>query len=404
MAKFANTRWGLSLRDRDLKKIGRDKVDEYLIERAHEALADVDLQEGEIFLDPDFGLRTTVGWVRQKFGVDLTLDDVRGLEPSKIVDLVRERAIETYEQREAEYPIMAGMYRFSSKVSGGHSKLDREALVNWASERFEAEIDIESIKNKQREEIREVLVEHSSSHQKKADDALSEAASQVNLLFGSTENDVTAAEAALKTDSLKLFCDWLKKKYDVRLAPENMRRMTRQDVANKANNAVEDHFRPEMRKMERSLVLQLVDTAWKDHLLAMDHLRSAVNFVGYAQVDPKVEYKREGMRLFDDMWVSLGQRVTDLIFRMEQLDEGFVGSTFVETAATHAQAPSTSEIAQQQEAAIQNSQQQGEVKNDPIRNRDKKVGRNEPCPCGSGKKYKSCCMRNAGGNAYKSAS
>jgi preprotein translocase subunit SecA len=97
------------------------------------------------------------------------------------------------------------------------------------------------------------------------------------------------------------------------------------------------------------------------------------------------------------MWVSLGQRVTDLIFRMEQLDEGFVGSTFVETAATHEQAASASEIAQQQQAAIDSSQQSGEQKSDPIRNRNKKVGRNEPCPCGSGKKYKNCCMRSVVG-------
>ena len=63
--------------------------------------------------------------------------------------------------------------------------------------------------------------------------------------------------------------------------------------------AIEDRYRPEIRRMERHLVLQLVDGGWKDHLLAMDHLRSAVGLVGYAQVDPKVEYKREGRKLFD---------------------------------------------------------------------------------------------------------
>ena len=83
--------------------------------------------------------------------------------------------------------------------------------------------------------------------------------------------------------------------------------------------------------MERALLLQLLDTAWKDHLLAMDHLRSSVGLRGYAQVDPKVEYKREGMRIFEQMWESIGERVTDLVFRMEQLDEGFVGSTWTET-------------------------------------------------------------------------
>ena len=143
--------------------------------------------------------------------------------------------------------------------------------------------------------------------------------------------------------------------------------------------------------MERHLVLQLVDTAWKDHLLTMDHLRSAVGLVGYAQVDPKIEYKREGMKLFDTMWQSLGERATDLIFRMEQLDEGFVGSTWVETEAKHEQAQSASELATQQQQAIDASQ--GDAKTEPIRNRGRHVGRNEPCPCGSGKKYKNCCLR-----------
>jgi preprotein translocase subunit SecA len=97
------------------------------------------------------------------------------------------------------------------------------------------------------------------------------------------------------------------------------------------------------------------------------------------------------MKLFDQMWNSIGERTTDLIFRMEQLDEGFVGSTWVETSAQHDQAASSSDIAAQQEAAIDASQ--GDVRIDPIRNRGKRVGRNEPCPCGSGKKYKVCCMR-----------
>ena len=140
--------------------------------------------------------------------------------------------------------------------------------------------------------------------------------------------------------------------------------------------------------MERQLLLQMVDGAWKDHLLAMDHLRSAVGLVGYAQVDPKVEYKREGRKLFDQMWASIGHRVTDLVFRMEQLDESFVGSTWVETSAVHQAAPTTSEIAQQQEQAIEGSQ--GEAKAETIRNRGGRVGRNDPCPCGSGKKYKNC--------------
>ena len=393
MAKLANSRWGLNLRDRDLKKTGRDGIEEFLVEKAHAAIKNVDLGDGEQFLDPEFGLRSSVAWVKHKYSVDLAMEDVRELELPQIVELVRSRAVESYEHKEAEYPVMAAMYRFGSRVAGGHTKLDREALIAWARERFDVEIDMEDIKNKQREEIRDIIVEHSHSSQKRADQAHAEASQQVEQLFDKVAADVTVAAAGIPDAELQAFCDWSHETYSLDLSPDGMRRMNREDVVNKINNAVEDRYRPEMRRMERSLILQLVDTAWKDHLLAMDHLRSAVSFVGYAQVDPKVEYKREGMRLFDEMWVSLGQRVTDLIFRMEQLDEEFVGSTFVETSAVHEQAPSTSEIAQQQQDAIDASQQRGDDKIDPIRNRNKKVGRNEPCPCGSGKKYKNCCLR-----------
>jgi preprotein translocase subunit SecA len=139
------------------------------------------------------------------------------------------------------------------------------------------------------------------------------------------------------------------------------------------------------------VLLQLVDGAWKDHLLAMDHLRSSIGLVGYAQLDAKVEYKREGMKMFDEMWTSIGDRVTELVYRMEQLDEGFVGSTWKETAAVKDQAPPTSDIAREQQAAIDASQ--GDAKLEPIRNRQKKPGRNDPCWCGSGKKYKNCHLR-----------
>jgi preprotein translocase subunit SecA len=128
----------------------------------------------------------------------------------------------------------------------------------------------------------------------------------------------------------------------------------------------------------------------------MDRLRSSIGLVGYAQVDPKVEYKREGMKLFDLMWKSIGERATELVFRMENLNQEFVGHTWRETSARHDSAMTTSDMARQQQQAIDASQVQSEGKLDPIRNRGQKVGRNDPCPCGSGKKYKNCHMRTDG--------
>ena len=152
--------------------------------------------------------------------------------------------------------------------------------------------------------------------------------------------------------------------------------------------------------MERQILLSIVDEAWKNHLLTMDHLRSSVGLKGYAQLDPKVEYKREGMRLFDAMWESIGERVTDLIFRMESFNEEFIRSTWVE-ATTSRNDPNAASAPRQElespaQLAAESSNQDNESRPDPVRHAEPRVGRNDPCPCGSGKKYKSCCMRKSG--------
>ncbi|MCE9526380.1 MAG: SEC-C domain-containing protein [Planctomycetales bacterium] len=98
------------------------------------------------------------------------------------------------------------------------------------------------------------------------------------------------------------------------------------------------------------------------------------------------------MKLFEQMWQSIDREATDLVFKMERLDEDFVGSTWVETSATHAAPPgATDDYDQTQDENA--SASQADVKPEPIKNRGPRVGRNDPCPCGSGKKYKQCCMR-----------
>jgi preprotein translocase subunit SecA len=396
LAKFANTRWGTNYRDRDLKRIGRDEIEQTLLDKANETIAKIDLSEGARFLDEEFGVRTACAWMRHKFGIELDFDEVHLLEPEALVELAKEKAQAAYDDKEAEYPVMAGLYRFSARTPSGPGRLDREALVAWAQQRFDVDFDLDDLKSKQREDIHALLVEHSRSHQRQADEMLKTAVQKVDELFGEGKSGMTARLAVGGTDGpLKELADWAGAELGSTLTPEDLAPLEQHELEMKICNAVEDRYRPEIRRMERILLLQLVDSAWKDHLLAMDHLRSAVSFVGYAQVDPKVEYKREGMKKFEAMWVSISERTTDLVFRMETLDEGFVSSTWVETAAVHEEAPGTSEIARQQQAAIDASGS-GDKKPEPIRRRGKKVGRNDPCPCGSGKKYKSCCMRKRG--------
>ncbi|EGR2426284.1 preprotein translocase subunit SecA [Vibrio cholerae] len=140
-----------------------------------------------------------------------------------------------------------------------------------------------------------------------------------------------------------------------------------------------------MRNFEKSVMLQTLDTLWKEHLAAMDHLRQGIHLRGYAQKNPKQEYKRESFELFEDLLESLKSDVITVLskVRVQQQEE-------VERmeAQRRAQAEEAARHAQAQHASADDAEQ--DVSNQPMVRDERKVGRNEPCPCGSGKKYKQC--------------
>jgi len=184
---------------------------------------------------------------------------------------------------------------------------------------------------------------------------------------------------------------------DSDLTVEQMAQMPRSELHRLLADAYQGRFRPELREAERALLLEVLDTSWKDHLHFMDHLRQGIGLVGYAQKDPKVEYRREGMKAFDQMWKGIGQQVTGAIFRLEKESPGFVGSLWRITDVRHDAAP-VEEAPLPEEAGGDagipgggKTPEQSSV--EPIRNRETRVGRNDPCPCGSGKKFKHCHMQ-----------
>ncbi|HDZ9161803.1 TPA: preprotein translocase subunit SecA [Vibrio cholerae] len=140
-----------------------------------------------------------------------------------------------------------------------------------------------------------------------------------------------------------------------------------------------------MRNFEKSVMLQTLDTLWKEHLAAMDHLRQGIHLRGYAQKNPKQEYKRESFELFEDLLESLKSDVITVLskVRVQQQEE-------VERmeAQRRAQAEEAARHAQAQHTSADDAEQ--DESNQPMVRDERKVGRNEPCPCGSGKKYKQC--------------
>ena len=123
--------------------------------------------------------------------------------------------------------------------------------------------------------------------------------------------------------------------------------------------------------------LESLDRNWKEHLLNMDHLKEGIGLRGYGQKDPKQEYKREGFELFQD-----------LLFRIRENTLRALCHLRIEKAPTEEEFKHEEQDSDLKYAGGEGG---GDVKKEPVRRKDDKVGRNDPCPCGSGKKYKKCC-------------
>jgi len=139
----------------------------------------------------------------------------------------------------------------------------------------------------------------------------------------------------------------------------------------------------QMRQLERMVLLQMVDTLWKEHLLHMDHLKEGIGLRGYGQKNPLNEYKREGYNLFLQMVEAVKQHTVGNLMRIQIVREDEV-------------ARMEEERRRQREHELEQAKQIGaggpvEVERKPVQRAEDKIGRNALCPCGSGKKYKKCC-------------
>jgi preprotein translocase subunit SecA len=140
-----------------------------------------------------------------------------------------------------------------------------------------------------------------------------------------------------------------------------------------------------MRFQERMIMLHIVDTQWKDHLLAMDHLKEGIGLRGYGQRDPLVEYKKESFVLFEDLMSRIEDDTLRFLFLVQPVDEKKQAEEQERRQRRHQMM-----MAQQQSSAASGGSVATQVKRD-----SPKIGRNDPCPCGSGKKYKKCHGVNA---------
>lgn len=174
-----------------------------------------------------------------------------------------------------------------------------------------------------------------------------------------------------------------------RLKLDELEEMSRDEVQDFLNQMAEESYaqreqlfgEANMRELEKIIMLRVVDNRWMEHLDRMDMLREGIGLLAYGQRNPLIEYKIKGHEMFGQMIDSIQNDIASLIFRVNII--------------TREQQEAMEREAQQRMAAAKQThgdQSDDAVKKQPVKNGEK-VGRNDPCPCGSGKKYKNCCGR-----------
>jgi preprotein translocase subunit SecA len=364
LCKWAMSSFRVNLSPGKIKNQSPEEIEEELASAAAEQIDKKDCSQLVDFLKEDFALRTFTEWARAKFNIQLEPTELTGLKAPEVRDLVRDKAAAKYKQREAEYPVEFAMNMVYGQQ--GTNVYAFEALADWANRKYNAGLTAEEIQNTKPRTLQRRLLELSQSY-----------------YDGKLEQELSDKIAGLSIPEL---VTWANERFQSSLT-ENDLSGDRSHIKDRLIPLAKEFLRAELSDLEKYVLIQVYDSTWKDHLYSMDHLKSSIWMRSWAEKDPKTEYKREGYRMFNEMLATIEDRVTDIIFKVH-LEAGTRARSVWNVSSTSHDEVGQFAMAEQQRAAAQAPQ--GETKVKQIKLETPKVGRNDPCPCGSGKKYKKC--------------
>ncbi|VAX38072.1 Protein translocase subunit SecA [hydrothermal vent metagenome] len=328
-----------------------------------------------------------------RFFVSLEDDLMRLFASDKIIGLMDKLGME--EGQSLEHPWLSKSIETAQRRVEGHNFEIRKHLLEY-----------DNVMNRQREVIydlrREVLEreEIKSMIMGAIEDVVGEEAA--HYLYTPKEG-ADSEEDGFDIDGLSAYLK-MHFNYNFQESKEKLQEMSQDEVTDLVVKGVvalyeareQDIDVQALRHMERMVMLNTIDAKWKDHLYAMDQLKEGVGLRSFAQRDPLIEYKKEGFLMFEQMYGTINREVVELIFKMQpvepshhlkgvfsSLPQNLIHDEMSGMASAAAQKPappsSTEFVSPERSKAA------------PVHNANPKVGRNDPCPCGSGKKHKKCC-------------
>ena len=295
-------RWAKSEYDADIEAEwlrGADRRD--VIRKVEEAqirkIEDFDLSPLDTYLVKDYGARELVKWANSKFDTEFEPDIVSGLSTSdEAADRLLHAARDAYRRREVEYPIEYAVDTTTASMPSD----PRGALgqfCTWAKSRYELNWSASALPSTDPKELQRLLIEQAH----KWDEG--RIAKRAGEAVASAGGDVDALD------------EWFQRECLIRLTDEEKETAVRDGLEVFANRRISELLRTELSQFERWIMLQVLDSTWKDHLHSMDQIKDAIGFRAFSQKDPRIEFKRESARLFDEMKEQVRDRLTDLVFK-----------------------------------------------------------------------------------------
>ncbi|MFN9132430.1 MAG: preprotein translocase subunit SecA [Phycisphaerales bacterium] len=300
LIKWARDRFGIEISPSDLENFDESRRRE-LVDRlldAAEARADaIELRDIPKYMDPAYGPEELARWAHTKFEITITVDQIRKAQTESleaVEKLIIDEARKLYKVREIEHPVDFRLELTSNRVRM-NPQLALSDFTQWANTRFGLSWTVDDVIARPPAQVREELIK--ASREFVESDRLEKAVQEAMACADDEARDKHFRE--------KLRSSW----------PEHLRRLKGQELADAVRARVESVLREELVFFERTMLLEILDGIWKDHLYSMDQLKDGISLRAYSQQDPRIEFKREGSRMFNDMMQTVRERITDFVFK-----------------------------------------------------------------------------------------
>ncbi|HVT90307.1 MAG TPA: preprotein translocase subunit SecA [Tepidisphaeraceae bacterium] len=403
LQSWAMSRFQVQFSQSQMKKMTADEVEDHLKTAALEQIEKRDCAGLMKYLEPNYQLAELSSWAESKFGIkvppeEMLADVERGIPKNSpdIISLVEKRARDSYQLREIEYPVDTMLlYTFGQDGQDVTNPYAWEHIVKWAWMKYRIELPVEKLRAEPIRKLRDDLLAEQEAF---LEDGKIEV--EVDALIKANPQPDALVKAANQRFILNLTIDDLtaKPRAEVRGPVQASNDAQPVNIRELLISRGKQFIRRELTELEQFVLINIFDQSWKDHLYAMDMLKAGIGLQAFAERDPRIAYKREGFRYFQEMMAGVRDKVTDLIFRARVVGQAQARNAYQVTAATHETnnnygVSGAAEGGEMRQAAEQKQGEGAKVKT--ITRDTPRVGRNDPCPCGSGKKYKKCHGANA---------